>query len=127
VNDLWEEFQERRVGVFGVCGQPKGEVDLMVSENNLRFKCFSDPENTLQKWLKAQNLIDIAVHSSEGDVYVRIKEYAPHGMVQPAVLFLKPDMTVLAKWAQIPTEENIHGAKDRKPIAEVWAEAKQHM
>ena len=38
VNDLWKEFQERKVGVFGVCGQPKGEVDLMVSENNLRFK-----------------------------------------------------------------------------------------
>ena len=38
VNDLWEEFQEQKVGVFGVCGQPKGEVDLMVTENNLRFK-----------------------------------------------------------------------------------------
>ena len=25
-------------------------------------------------------------------------------MVQPAVLFVKPDMSVLAKWVQIPTE-----------------------
>lgn len=38
VNDLWEEFEGCKVGVFAVCGQPKGEVDLMMSENNLKFK-----------------------------------------------------------------------------------------
>ena len=58
----------------------------------------------LQKWLKAQNLIDIAVQSSEGDVFEKFKDYSPHGMVQPAVLFVKPGMSVLAKWVQIPTE-----------------------
>ena len=38
VNDLWEEFVGHKVGVFAVCGQPKEEVDLMMSENNLKFK-----------------------------------------------------------------------------------------
>ena len=38
MNDLWEEFVGRKVGVFAVCGQPKEEVDLMMSENNLKFK-----------------------------------------------------------------------------------------
>jgi hypothetical protein len=38
VDDLLEELQGQKVGVFAVCGQPKSEVDLMMSEQNLRFK-----------------------------------------------------------------------------------------
>ena len=38
MNDLWEEFQAKKVGVFAVCGQPKEDVDLMMSEHNLKFK-----------------------------------------------------------------------------------------
>lgn len=38
VNDLWEEFVGHKVVVFAVCGQPKEEVDLMMSKNNLKFK-----------------------------------------------------------------------------------------
>ena len=40
------------------------------------------------------------------DVFEYFKPYAPHGMVQPGVLIVKQDMTVLAKWVQIPTEVN---------------------
>ena len=82
------------------------------------FQCFSDPENVLQKWLKAQNIIEVAVNSAEGeDVYFEIKKYRPHGMVQPAVLFVKPDMSVLAKWVQIPTEVSplLHWNLDNLP------------
>ena len=38
VNELLGELQGKNVGVFAVCGQPKGEVDLMMSEHNLNFK-----------------------------------------------------------------------------------------
>ena len=38
VDDLLGELEGKRVGVFGVCGQPKEEVDLMMTENNLKFK-----------------------------------------------------------------------------------------
>jgi peroxiredoxin len=125
VDDLLEELQGQKVGVFAVCGQPKSEVDLMMSEQNLRFKCLSDPQNVLQKWLKAQNIIDVQVYSGEGEgVYFEIKKYQPHGMVQPTVLFVKPDMSVMAKWVQIATKENCYGAKDRKPFPDIWAEAK---
>ena len=37
-------------------------------------------------------------------MYFEILKYQPHGMVQPAVLFVNKDMKVLAKWVQIPTE-----------------------
>ena len=36
-------------------------------------------------------------------MYFEILKYQPHGMVQPAVLFVNTDMTVLAKWVQIST------------------------
>ena len=57
MNDLWEEFQERRVGVFGVCGQPKGEVDLMVSENNLRFKVSIRKSDPITFFIVAEKLV----------------------------------------------------------------------
>ena len=38
MNELLGELQGKNVGVFAVCGQPKGEVDLMMSEHNLNFK-----------------------------------------------------------------------------------------
>ena len=38
MDDLLDELQGKKVGVFAVCSQPKSEVDLMVSEQNLRFK-----------------------------------------------------------------------------------------
>ena len=67
------------------------------------FQCFSDPTNSLRNWLKDNNMIEVAVMSPEGDVYHEIKKYV-HGMVQPAVIVVKPDMTILAKWAQIPSK-----------------------
>ena len=38
VNDLWGEFQEKKVGVYAVCGQQKKDVDEMMSKNKLKFK-----------------------------------------------------------------------------------------
>ena len=38
VEDLRAELEGRNVGVFAVCGQPKEEVELMKSDNNLKFK-----------------------------------------------------------------------------------------
>ena len=40
-------------------------------------------------------------------MYFEILKYQPHGMVQPAVLFVNKDMKVLAKWVQIPTEVSL--------------------
>ena len=52
-------------------------------------------------------MIDIAVQSSEGDVFHKFKEYAPHGMVQPAILIVGPNMKILAEWVHIPTEVRV--------------------
>ena len=37
-NELWEELDSRKVGVFGICAQPQDQVDKMVSENSLKFQ-----------------------------------------------------------------------------------------
>ena len=43
MDDLLEGLQGQKVGVFAVCGQPKNEVDLMMSEHSLRFKVSNHP------------------------------------------------------------------------------------
>jgi len=37
-NELWEELNSRKVGVFGICAQPQDQADKMVSENSLKFQ-----------------------------------------------------------------------------------------
>jgi len=100
----------------------------MVSENSLKFQCFSDIPHTLRNYLSEQGWIDIVITDAkkEPDVYKAIKEYE-FGVAQPGVLCIKPDKTVLYSWAIIPSKMNLGGAKDRPLPKDIWAEVQKKL
>ena len=64
----------------------------------------------LRNYLAEQGLVKAAItkHTElspgEPAAVVELFEKFPHGVVQPAVLCIKPDRTVLYSWATTPTK-----------------------
>lgn len=73
----------------------ESEENLIKTRENSGYTglAISDPENAIAGELKARFGLDAAISPKSG---------YPNGMVQPAVLVLKPDGTVIYNWAIVP-------------------------
>jgi hypothetical protein len=123
---LYEEISGRRVGIMAVCAEEQDQVDLIMKEFNLRFTCYSDPTHKLRNYVAECNYINPRVSGGENatdstfyKVHPKISQYK-YGVVQPAVLCINKEKTVLFAWAIEPSTMNLGGASDRPVPADIW-------
>ncbi len=76
-----------------VTAEPASELQATRSASGYSGEAIVDPVNVVVRYLKARNILDVAVSEKKG---------YDHGMAQPAVLVLKQDGTVLFHWAIVP-------------------------
>ena len=77
-----------------ITAEPASQLGATRSASGYSGEAIVDPLNVIVKYLKARDLLNVAVSSSKG---------YEHGMAQPAVLALKKDGTVLFNWAIVPS------------------------
>ena len=78
---------------LAVTAEPEPELPATRTASGYTGEAIVDPLNVLRRYLKARNLVDVAISQKNG---------YDHGMAQPAVLVLKKDGTVLFSWAITP-------------------------
>ena len=76
-----------------VTAEPESGLPATRAASGYTGEAIVDPPNVLRRYLKARNLVDVAVSLKNG---------YDHGMAQPAALVLKKDGTVLFSWAITP-------------------------
>ena len=83
------------------------------SNNNLRFEVVVDEENTEAR------RHDIFITPKAESPLADVQGVYPNGMVQPGIVVEDTSGRVLFRWAIIPSEMNIGGAKDRPLVSEI--------
>ncbi len=66
-----------------------------------RMQCLSDPTHVLRNYLDGEGLVRLTVSPKDRHLYYKA---FTHGILQPGILCIKPDRTVLYSWASEPNE-----------------------
>lgn len=83
------------------------------SNNNLGFDVIVDEENVEAK------RHDIFITPKAESPWADAPDIYPNGMVQPGIVIEDDGGNVLYRWAIVPSEMNIGGAKDRPLVSEI--------
>ena len=71
------------------------------------MQCYSDDTHKLRNYVTEQKYVEPFITGGPGtedqDLYHEIRKY-PWGVVQPAVLCIKPDASILYSWRIVPAE-----------------------
>lgn len=78
-----------------VSAQDEEHLAQVRSSSGYTGEAINDPENTLAKYLAANDMVNVAITEWEG---------YPHGLTQPAILVIKKDGSIMENWAIVPAE-----------------------
>ncbi|KAF4624544.1 hypothetical protein G7Y89_g13626 [Cudoniella acicularis] len=104
-----------------ITSEPQEHLPATRKSTGYTGEAIVDVENVLASEFKRRGWVDVAITEKKGYKF---------GMAQPAVLVLRGkgkgmgmgegEVEVLEKWAIIPSAMNLHGAKDRPDLKQVW-------
>ncbi|WP_366524030.1 hypothetical protein [uncultured Tateyamaria sp.] len=110
-NDALDRVQALGVQVVAYTSQAGNQSK---ANNDLKFHVVVDEDNT-----EALRHDIFITPQAENPVKAGMPELYPNGMVQPGIVIEDSKGRVLYRWAIVPSEMNIGGAKDRPLVSEI--------
>eukprot|EP01027_Heterolobosea_sp_BB2_P017846 GEZU01025240.1.p1 GENE.GEZU01025240.1~~GEZU01025240.1.p1 ORF type:complete len:196 (+),score=38.65 GEZU01025240.1:166-753(+) len=130
-NELNQEVNSYGGRVYGVSAQSQEFVDEAKRKWDIAFDMVSDPDNELAEHLGVA--VDYKGKPSYTNFLKAMTHFRPNvaidstlqkAVIQPAVIVVSQDFTLLYKWILVPRAKNFFGAFDRPKPKYIWKSLK---
>lgn len=112
------EIRELGGQIYGISAQGRKTAKRTQKTWRLNFDLKSNPNHSLINYLKASDVLKVEVcrNPMMNPNVVRYR----HGMIQPGVLIITKDGTVVYSWSSEAGVTNLFGTTDRPSPKDVW-------